>query len=122
MPFCPKCGYEYKLGMTKCPDCGVGLTGSPRQNENRFNETNGKLKSYTGETKLLYNTHDMMFAGMLQEALESAGIPCLIKRSIGIYGHVSAVLPDKHSVFKIWVPRDLYAEALEIKEGIFGEN
>lgn len=27
--FCPKCGYEYRAGITRCPDCDVELVERP---------------------------------------------------------------------------------------------
>lgn len=39
MPWCPKCGYEYREDVSQCPDCGSELSDeSPKVKENLHND------------------------------------------------------------------------------------
>ncbi|NIM97341.1 MAG: zinc ribbon domain-containing protein, partial [candidate division Zixibacteria bacterium] len=33
MPYCPKCSFEYKEGVGKCPDCGASLVDELEEEE-----------------------------------------------------------------------------------------
>jgi uncharacterized Zn finger protein (UPF0148 family) len=93
MPYCPKCGFEYKAGIEKCPDCGATLVEKLPEEESAQGVDYVPLRSLPSR----------LYAEMLQEALKKEGIPSFIKSDdIAItfpsYGTTSAV------TVTIWVP------------------
>jgi len=63
MPFCPACLFEFVEGIKVCPDCGVELVEQlPPQQEADVKWT------------LLATFSDVVYAGMVREALENSGI------------------------------------------------
>ena len=120
MPICPNCGYEYRVGKTLCPDCNEKMVDSPTD-DNPLPEKKA-YRQAKGDLRLLYTTPDSIYAELLKATLDSEGIPCLMKRSAGIYGHFTAIMPDVHSMYKIWVPENLYEDSLEIKRQIMGDD
>jgi hypothetical protein len=97
MPYCPNCRFEYKEGLSKCPDCGADLVDQLPEEEPLENPNFVPLR----------NLPSRMYAQMLQEALKSEGIPSMIKSDdIAItfpsQGTTSAVpviilVPEKHA-------------------------
>ena len=69
MPFCPECRYEYVSGIVKCPDCNVALV-------NELPEEGGdpSEKEYIE----LHPLPGQIYAEMVKEALDNAGIPCIL--------------------------------------------
>lgn len=73
MPWCPKCKTEYADGTQVCTDCGSPLTYNPPQDEP---ET-----PYVEDTPaFLASVENGLDGEMLQARLESAEIPCYMKR------------------------------------------
>ena len=107
MPFCPKCKYEYKLGIEACPDCGEKLVDSLPGEEWEFGEE--------VELALLHSTSNLIYVDFLKQALKDNGIPCLLKREgPSIYG--SGTVPNPFFDTKIYVPKDKLEEAKRIKD------
>jgi len=110
MPFCPECQFEYKPGVIICPDCGSVLVEKlPDQPE---------LEPVTFIH--LRDVPSRIYAEMLKEALESEGIPSIIKGDdlgmlLGWNSTSSAVR------ISIWVDRNKLFEAKEIAQGILGD-
>ncbi len=69
MPLCPECGYEYKEGVRECPDCHRALVKDLKQEAPRDNIELVPLHSLPG----------IVYAEMVKEALEKAGIKSVIK-------------------------------------------
>jgi len=75
MPYCPKCGYEYEVGVDVCSDCDVDLVNElpPPIPEEYQNEEWVELYSFPGT----------LYAGMAIELLYREGIPAYSQAFFG---------------------------------------
>ncbi len=69
MPICPNCEYEYKEGVTVCPDCGQDLISKSDFDEGLINPE---------DWEILLTCSEEYEADMLKANLEGAGIQSLI--------------------------------------------
>lgn len=105
MPYCPKCGFEYKLGIKECPDCGVRLVDRPPDDEPSSPTDYVPLRSLPSR----------LYAEMLREALKKEGIPSFVKSddvaiTFPSHGTTSAV------PVTLWVPKDQVEKCEEIAD------
>jgi hypothetical protein len=70
--FCPTCRYEYKEGIDKCPDCGVGLVKV-------LPPMAKKVKTEDFETEEFTRVLNQREADILMSALNRRGIECMIR-------------------------------------------
>jgi len=68
MPYCPDCKAEYIEGIVECPDCRVALVEQLPIEEHKEVDLVG-----------LHPLPGIVYAEMVKEALERAGIACVIK-------------------------------------------
>ncbi len=73
MPFCPKCGVEYRPGFNRCADCDVDLV-------ERLSE---EIPWEGGEPVELTRRESASDARMIREALTHEGIPCVLRGDEG---------------------------------------
>lgn len=69
MPICPSCEYEYKEGVTVCPDCGYQLIDEDEFNQHMINPE---------DWEVVYTTNVEYEADMLKANLDGAGIETTI--------------------------------------------
>ncbi len=85
MPFCPGCGYEYRKGIKKCPDCGLPLRDAPLLDEKNQLDANDWM--------VIYRVSDIHQAEILRGLLESHGIRTAARDNMGsmryLYGGFS---------------------------------
>ena len=104
MPFCPKCGYEYLPEIKKCPDCNRELVESLPAEHNMPDENWMALRNLPGN----------MYAEMVKEVLDKAGIPSIIKSDVlsSAYGVKSVNAPG--SAAQIFVPEKYHKKCQQI--------
>ena len=115
MPFCPKCGCEYREGFSRCADCDVELVYelAPPKSEEPYVELARRPKPHE--------------ARMICEALHQAGIPCVVQGAethemlSSIIG-ASVLGGDNLNEVALEVPESRLAEAQEIVEAFFEED
>ena len=119
MPFCPKCGYEYKPTIVTCPNCGERLIAKPVETR-RTGIKPVRTKTYESKIelrlKLLYVTNKATYARFLKETLGNNKITCIIKR--GPSGLVKPDLPMTRYDVSIYVKEEDFEKSYEIKEQI----
>lgn len=88
MPFCPECKYEYREGITTCPDCNVALVSSlSTQAEPTVAETNEQIVS-------VYSTDSQIEAELVKGMLETSGIKVFDQPDMSFYGNFANTLAN----------------------------
>jgi hypothetical protein len=83
MPFCPKCHSEYRLGFTRCTDCGLELIESlPEEKPEEFHQAEVELV----ELATFPNSSE---AEMIQELLEDNDISTVLRGDVDPLGLAS---------------------------------
>lgn len=119
MPFCANCRYEYRPGITMCPDCNQPLVD--------------KLAPRTAAT-----TPDQSWvpvcdvpsdfnSSLARGALESRNIPSIVMSStFKAYGvdatYTSQLLNSPKAINVIMVPREFVDEATLVLEAVLGDD
>ncbi len=106
--FCPVCKYEYKPGITVCPDCGKKLVEKLPQEDRNKNSDNINfvpLPSLPGR----------VYAEMIKDTLDAKGIPCYI-RSEGVGDAYQFPGTTPLGGVRIFVPEDRVEECLAIQQ------
>ena len=120
MSFCPKCRYEYKPGLTICPDCDeplVDVLPEPESDEPKNEDT--------GDWVPMAVLNSPQYANMLEEALRAKYIPIIVKSAAGHFGQIGAIGTD--SVFSasrgylILIKKEFLAEADYEAKNILGD-
>lgn len=89
MPWCPKCGREYREGFSFCVDCQCSLTDDPPETARAL------LRRGQDGAVLLCEIEDGPKTGLLTALLEGEGIPVLVRYpSIGPQTKLGADLPS----------------------------
>jgi hypothetical protein len=118
LPFCPKCKFEYEVGIFTCPDCEVSLVA-------KLPEDSLSQSDYKDWIPLAQLTSSMD-AEMLAEALHSKGIPSVILSGSGYFGTTGQMGPSSFQPagegFIIAVPVDFARDADLEASGILGED
>ncbi|MCX8010675.1 MAG: DUF2007 domain-containing protein [Ignavibacteria bacterium] len=109
MLICPECGYEYKNGVIKCPDCDIPLITKKQKDE-----IDKRYKNW----QIVFSASSNIEAEMVKTKLESADIECVIlnqkDRSFQLDGDLG--------IIKVLVPKDSVSEALQIIETFESEE
>jgi hypothetical protein len=122
MPFCPKCRYEYKQGIMKCPDCDETLVdtlpdkaGNPADDE----------KEYKDWIQLARLT-SLQSAQMVTEALRNKSIPVVVNSGTGHFSMtgqmgMSSFRPIDGG-FSVMVPHEFIVDADREAETLLGDE
>ena len=79
MPFCPDCRYEYRSGVSDCPDCETPLVEKLPVRSGRPLRLIELYRGRSPEVRIL------------EEALRQEGIPCLVRPIEPLAGLVADV-------------------------------
>jgi len=106
--FCPECGYEYRDGFTRCPDCNMELVHDPPAEEQheKGSVQPGRL-DYAGFIEVM-ETPDYAFISFVRSLLEAEGLDTYL-----LGEHVSSVYPMSLGM-KLMVRKDHAEEAMLI--------
>ena len=104
MPYCPDCKYEYLPELTKCPDCETDLVDVLPTEDDFPNEEWMPLRDLPGN----------IYAEMVKEVLDKAGIPSMIKSDVisSAYGAKSVSAPGASA--QIFVPEKYHKKCQQI--------
>jgi uncharacterized Zn finger protein (UPF0148 family) len=85
MPYCPECGYEYREGITSCPDCDRALVSQLPQSPR-------KPPPSEDSHVVIYEAQDALESKTIKAVLEDAGIPVAEKlyRTSGVFEDTSS--------------------------------
>lgn len=107
MPFCPNCGFEYREGMDKCPDCNIKLVDKlPPEPEDRYSDE---------EFVPAYVAYDRMEAEVIKGVLLDAGIP-VIQESEPTEMSLPAIYAIPGGTEYLTVPASRLEEAKQVLE------
>jgi hypothetical protein len=119
MPFCPKCRYEYKTGLTSCPDCGENLVDVLPEEGQVAEE---KYRDWVP----LVRIQSTQMAEMVLESLRNKDIPSVIKSGVGYFGFVGTQGLSSYAPvgggYTLMVAKDAVADAVEEVKLILGED
>ena len=122
MPFCPKCRYEYRIGMSRCPDCDERLVDTmPPEDINKGDLPDEPDKNWI-QIARLYST---AYANMIVELLREKNIPVVAFDGTGYFGFagqmgISSSRPIGAGI-SILIPAEYVAEADHEAELALGE-
>ena len=117
MPFCPKCRYEYNVGVQTCADCDEPLVDSLQPDEPSL-ASGYAMHGDSSDVEFvpLPDLPGKIYAEMVKGALEEKDIPCYIQgRHAGGVLRVSGTGPPASSV-RLFVPKNRYEECVEIQQ------
>jgi hypothetical protein len=120
MPFCPKCRYEYRDDVFKCPDCGEWLVPQLPEEDDESDEP-----QYDNWIPLARLTSTASVA-MLIEALQAKNIPASTHSGMGHFGltgamGLSSYVSAGDSII-VLVPEEFIADAYYEAAVIMGEE
>jgi uncharacterized Zn finger protein (UPF0148 family) len=120
MPYCPNCRFEYKEGISECPDCGARLVDKL---EDKSTGTEEEESAENRKFAPLMDFASRAEAQMLQEALENEGIPSIIKENHTYLNLVTAggISQLGGGGVYVWVPKQRLEKSKEIADQMFGD-
>jgi len=86
MPFCPECKYEYRAGITSCPDCDVVLVENLPDEPETGSYQAGRDEHANEGIVSIYSTNDEAQAAHIKELLEASGIEAMEQSGMTFYG------------------------------------
>ena len=123
MPFCPKCRYEYKPGITTCPDCEESLVDTlPEVSEENDTADEPDYDNWVQIARLT----SPQFVEMVVEALRAKDIPAVIHSEGGYFGKtgqmgVHSFIPAGWG-YTLLVPEEFVIDADREAEVILGDE
>jgi hypothetical protein len=78
MPFCPKCGSEYREGFTFCADCDRELVAerpATTEDEENARQEAAEARKDSEPLEVVYTVREELEANTIKSVLQQAGIP-----------------------------------------------
>jgi len=119
MPFCANCRFEYREGISLCPDCNMPLVAELPPNT----AATSPDQSWVAVCSVFNDLSSSLARG----ALESRNIPSIVMSStFKAYGidaqYTSQLLNSPKATNVIMVPREYVEEASFVLEAVLGEE
>jgi len=121
MPFCPLCHYEYKMGVSLCPDCEEKLVDSLPDEKESF-EPDEQYDNWVQLARL----NSLQSADMIEEVLQEKKIPVVIYSGAGHFGETGQMGPSSSRPigggYSVFVPKEFVSDADQEALIILGEE
>ena len=111
--FCPQCRYEFKEGITACPDCGVPLLPElPLKPKLQPTPTTKCV-----DVEAILSTFDPVILALAKSRLEEADLPYVVKNESiqQLYGVRVGI--DQMTV-QVWVKKNDLEEARQLLQDL----
>lgn len=122
MPYCPKCRYEYRPEITKCPECEEYLVAALSEDTDEDTINDEEFADWAPICRLTAQS----YAELLVEALESKNITAIVYSGTGYFGVTGQMGPTSFQsaagAYTVLVPVEMKEEAAIEASIILGEN
>ena len=124
MPFCPKCRYEYKSGVSTCPDCDEALVSAlPTSDPGPESVT---IPQEYKDWVQLARLASYQSAQMVMEAWNAKDIPGVVLSGAGHFGQTGQMGPSSFKPvggeYSMMVPPEHVVNADVEASGILGDE
>lgn len=121
MPFCPKCRYEYRPGVSRCPDCDEPLVDKLPPAAGPDRERIIDDKDWVAMVRLT----SRQYAELIVEELRTKNIPVIMRSNTGHFGETgqmgTATFRPIGGGYILFVPSDFIEQADNEGEAVLGE-
>jgi hypothetical protein len=114
MPWCPKCGVEYREGFETCSDCGCALVETPEEIEAVAVEEEEAPNPFVGGETFLVSVADSIEADMIEGLMNENRIPVLKKYGTVGGEYLEIFMGKTNMGVDLYVPSFLFAKALKL--------
>lgn len=119
--FCPKCRYEYREGVTECPDCDEKLVEDLPPEDDPFANA-PQYEDWVQLARLPSPQH----AALIEEALRAKDIPVVVLSGTGHFGATGSMGPSVPlpvgGLYSLMVPEQFIVEADQEGAALLGEE
>lgn len=113
--FCPECQYEFREGVTVCPDCGVPLLEELPSKPAA--QPKGRVCTERVDLYLVYSTVEPGLLALAKSRMEEAEIRTVVKNEVarGLFGRGSGI---EEEWVEIWVRKSDLEGARELLQDL----